>query len=549
MERSERVWRQRRIRAFVRIFSGIIFDFWREERLTRKHGRKVARARMSARHRRRAAHLRQTAVELGGVLIKLGQFFSARADVLPDEYIQELKALQDEVPGVPFHEIKAVVEAEFGRPLEEIFIEFDPEPIAAASLAQVHNATLADGEPVAVKVQRPGLEKLIDIDLATFSWLMRGLHRYTRLGRGMDLPGLSEEFASVLGDELDFYREAHYAQRFRENFQFNPIIYIPSVHWEYTTGRVLTLECVTGIKINDYDALEAGGIDRNAVAREVVQSYLQQVLEDGFFHADPHPGNIFVRPGPVIVYVDFGMAGEVNPAMRSHIKDGVIAGTKRDMDGVVKHLMATGFVRRGSDLGAIKNAIQWLLDNYAGLSADTIDFDSLEAIQEDLRTIMYENPFTIPTQFAFLARAVGTLLGLTQGLDPHFDYVEAARPYVDRLVKSDAGTWTDIVVDEATSLGKTLLSLPRQAREVLNRAERGELRFSFDSRELVRAMDRSTRSRNSQTFTVVVVALIAGSVGLYVTGHVREAYALAGSAAVLFVAIVWSSTRGRRRSL
>ncbi|RJQ52536.1 MAG: AarF/ABC1/UbiB kinase family protein [Actinobacteria bacterium] len=546
MDRAQRRWRNRRVRVFARVFAGIIYDFWREERIARKHGRKIARARMSARHRERAAHFRETAVQFGGVIIKLGQFLSARADVLPEEYIQELKALQDEVPAVPFEAIKAQIESEFGRPLEDIFVEFDPEPIAAASLAQVHNATLADGEPVAVKVQRPGLEELVDFDLAVFRYLMDGLGRYSKLGRQLDLSGLAREFSLVLGDELDFHREGHYAQRFKANFDFNPIIYIPSVHWEYSTDKVLTLEHVEGIKISDYAALEAAGISRNEVAREVVTSYLQMVLEDGFFHADPHPGNIFVRPGPVIVYVDFGMAGEITSQMRAHIKDGVVAGTKRDMDGVVTHLMATGFVRRGVNVKAIKNAIQWLLDNYAGMTADTLDFDSLESIQEDLRTIMYENPFTIPTQFAFLARAVGTLLGLTQGLDPHFDYVAAATPYVDKLVKGSAPGYTELVVAEAKELGKTLLSLPRQTQDVLTQLERGELRVRVDARDVASSLDESRVGRSISSLVWVVVALIGAAVALRIYGWALEAGGAAVLALAVLVYVIWRS-RSRKR--
>lgn len=547
MDKAQRTWRTRRVRAFSRLFAGIVFDFWREERIARKHGRKAARARMSARHRRRAADFRRVALELGGVIIKLGQFLSARADVLPEEYIQELMALQDEVPPVSFEAIKAQVESEFGRPLEEVFVEFDPEPIAAASLAQVHDATLADGEPVAVKVQRPGLEELVDFDLAVVEYLMKGLDRHTKLGHQLDLPGLAQEFARVLGDELDFYREGHYAERFKQNFDFNPTIYIPSVYWEYTTDKVLTLERVTGIKINNYDALEEAGIDRNRVAHEVIESYLQMVLEDGFFHADPHPGNIFVRPGPVIVYVDFGMAGEISAVMRDHIKDGVIAGTRGDMDGVARYLLATGFVRRGSNMGAIKNAVRWLLDNYAGLTADTIDFNSLEAIQEDLRTIMYENPFAIPTQFAFLARAVGTLLGLTQGLDPHFDYVEASTPYVNRLIKSSTPAYTDLVLDEAKQLGKTLLALPRQTQEIMTKLERGELKVRIDARDVAGALEGSRLAQSITSLVWVVVALLGAAVTLRVLGWAVESGAAAVLAVAVFIYILWHNRRKPRR--
>jgi len=548
LNRPDRAWRRQRIRAFAGVFSGIIYDFWLEERLTRKHGRRDARIRMSDRHRRRAVQFRETAVELGGVMIKLGQFFSARADVLPEEYIQELSALQDEVPGVPFEMIKGQIEAEFGRPLEQIFLEFDPKPVAAASLAQVHTAVLVDGEFVAVKVQRPGLEEVVDIDLATFRYIMQGLSRYTKLGRQMDLPGLALEFERVFGDELDFLREASYAERFKENFAFNPHVYIPSVYPEYTTDKVVTLEYVSGIKVSDYGGLEEAGIDRYEVARTIVESFLQMVLVDGFFHADPHPGNVFIRPGPVIVLVDFGMANEIASHMRQHIKEGVIAGTRGDWDSVVQHLVATGFVRRGANMPAIKNALQWLVDNYSGLSAETLDFNSLEAIQEDLRTIVYENPFSIPTEFAFLARASGILLGLTKGLAPQFDYVDAARPYIDRLVRETVESTVDLVLDEAKSFGKTLLALPRQTQELLHKLERGELKVRVDLGEVVRSIDRSTTARLLQGLIFAVGALLAGAVVLYVFSRLYEAGCMGTAtliAAVAAVVLLRRVTRAR----
>ncbi len=493
---------------------------------------------MSEEHRRRAIQFRETAVRLGGVMIKLGQFFSARADVLPEEYIEELGALQDEVPGVPFPAIKKQIENEFGRPLDEIFLEFDPDPVAAASLAQVHTAALMDGEPVAVKVQRPGLEDVVDIDLATFRYIMEGLSRYTKLGRQMDLPGLAREFERVFGDELDFRREAYYAERFKLNFQFSPSVYIPAVYPEYTTDKVVTLEYVTGIKITNYQELEAGNIDRYEVARNVIESFLQMVLVDGFFHADPHPGNIFVRPGPVIVFVDFGMANEIKSFMREQIKQGVIDGTRRDWDGVVQHLIATGFVRRGSNVAAIKNAIRWLVDNYSGLSAETLDYNTLDAIQEDLRTLMYENPFTIPTEFAFLARAAGILLGLTRGLAPDFDYVEAARPYIDRLVRGSFESRLELIVDEAKEIGKTFLALPRQTQDILNKLDKGELRVRIDSTELVRTLDRSTVSRSIHSLSFVVTGLIIGAVLLYVSKMVYQASCVGSFGVLLFAVVV-----------
>lgn len=518
--------RQKRIRQFVRIFLGIAYDFWLESRIARKKGIKTARKKMSARHRKRAIQLRTTAIELGGLLIKLGQFFSARADVMPEEYLQELAKLQDSVPPVDFDEIKQVVEASFGKPIEDVFPVINKLPEAAASLAQVHFATLPNGEEVAVKVQRPNIEELCDIDLATFSFLMEGVERFTRWGKRVDVPGLVNEFKRTLGDELDFLREASYAERFRENFKDNKDIVIPATYPEFTNERVVTLEKINGIKISNYEILEKSGFDRTEIAKKVTNSYLQQFLIDGFFHADPHPGNLFVLPDSRVAYVDFGMAGEITAEMRGYLKDAVIAVARRDVQALIVALQSLGFIRKGANIAPIRKSLYWIFDNYQSLTSKNIDFEILDSIQEDIRLIIYEQPFSLPVDFAFLGRAVGTLVGLVKGLDQDFDIVEAARPYVEDIAKSLRPDITSLVVQQVKDVGSVLLRMPGKVDDLLTQIEHGELKVRVTDSELSRAIIRNESAQKATTYSVLGAAFLISGVLTNATRQSSEALLL-----------------------
>ncbi len=490
-----RLNRGHRIRVFTRLFIGITWDFWKESRIARKQGLAVARERMSRRHRRRAIQFRDTSLTMGGVLIKLGQFFSTRVDVMPTEYIEELTKLQDTVPSVPFAQVKELIEAEFGRPLDEIYTEFEPQAIAAASLAQVHLAVLPTGERVAVKVQRPDISKLANIDLATFSYLMDGVHRFTRFGRQIDIPMIVEEFVRTISDELDFLREADSAERFRDNFADNDQVHIPRIYWEYASTKVLTMEAISGLKVSDYEAIEAAGIDREETAQIIIDAYLKQVLEDGFFHADPHPGNLFVNPGPIVTFVDFGMVGEITPTMKGAFQEVVVGIAQRDSQQVIEALRELKFVRPGADTRSVKNAIDWMMQNYSGLRANTLSFSEVEEIQEDILRILHDQPLTIPAQFAFLGKTFGATVGVTTGLYPEIDLIEVTKPYVAKLTRAAVQDWAKIAVNEAKNMARLLIAVPKLIHDTLDAAQSGELRVKVDSREIVEAISRSRRAR------------------------------------------------------
>ena len=510
-------------------------DFWKESRIARRQGMAVARERMSARHRRRAIQFRDTALDLGGVIIKLGQFFSTRVDVMPPEYIEELAKLQDTVPPVSFEEVEAVISDEFEKPLAEVFLEFDIEPIAAASLAQVHLARLPDGRRVAVKVQRPGIDKLADIDLAIFGYLMEGVHRFTSFGRRVDIPMIVSEIVRTAGDELDFVREGSHADRFRSIFADNEQVHIPEVYWSHTTTKVLTLEAVGGIKISDYEAITEAGIDRAEVAQLVIDSYLKQVLEAGFFHADPHPGNIFVGPGPVLTFVDFGMVGEITTAMKEAIRDGIIGIAQRDSGQVVEALRELKFIRPGADTRSVKNAIDWTVENYSDLRSNMLTFDRVEEIHDDILRIIRDQPLTVPANFTYLGKTLGATVGVTTGLDPNIDLIEATKPYVAKLTSLAGGDMLRFITDEAKSLAQMLLAIPKQIHDTLESIQTGRIRIKVDSSEIVNAIDQSGRHRLTWSYAVFSGLVVIGGVWLVTSDLIYEGYIFVGLGFLSFV--------------
>ncbi|HDZ86856.1 hypothetical protein LCGC14_1018050 [marine sediment metagenome] len=542
-----KIKRTRRIRIFAFLFLGIVRDFYKETRLARRHGLNTARKRMARRHRKRAIQLRNTALKMGGVLIKLGQFFSSRVDVMPEEYIEELAKLQDMVPPVDFEEIKSLIEDEFGKPLDKIFKTFEPESKAAASLAQVHFATLPDSTEVAVKVQRPNIEKLIDIDLATFSYLMDGVERFTSFGKKVDISRIVTEFERTLGDELDFIREGNNAERFRVNFKDTDNIFIPKTYEKFSTNKVLTLERVGGIKISDYEALEKNGIDRSKVAQEVAQSYFKQVLEDGFFHADPHPGNLFALKGPIINFVDFGMVGEISEEIKANLRDLIVAVGVKDVDRIVSAFIKLGFLRRGAGSYSVKNAIKWMLDNYSSITTNTLSIEDIEEINEDLKKIMRDEPFTIPAEYAFLGRAIGTLHGLTIGLDPNFDIVDSITPYVKNITVNETQNAAQIILKETVGIFKTLVAMPQKIEELLSSASKGTLKVKVDAKDIVRSLDRIYTSQINMALSMISTVFVLASIFLLNLGFRVESYIGFSLGLILVVYLIFGGRRKRKK--
>lgn len=427
---------------------------------------------------------RRTAVKLGVLMIKLGQFLSSRADLLPERALLALSSLQDEVPPAPFEHVVSVVESELGQPIEALFSTFEQKCTAAASLGQVHKAVLAaTGETVAVKVQRPNIDQLVRSDLSTLKFVIWVIMRFVETQNFIDLMGVYREFQRTVYEEIDYVTEAANAQRFNAMFKDDPTVYIPRIYDQYVARRVMVLEWIDGIKINDYAALEAANISRLEVAQRTVRAYFYQFFEEGFFHADPHPGNIFVKQGevggePVITFVDFGMVGTLSKSMKRALKDLFLGFVSRDPHALVKALVKLGFIGEGANLAAIERGMGMMMEQYFGMTlgeARQLDFPD---VAQDIENLLYGQPFQVPAQFAFTGRAISTLVGVSTGLAPEFNFVDVATPYARKFLGLDSegmGQTLQELLSQFLDTGRVLLSLPSSLERVINKIETGQV--------------------------------------------------------------------------
>jgi predicted unusual protein kinase regulating ubiquinone biosynthesis (AarF/ABC1/UbiB family) len=487
--RTTRINRFSQVVRFLRVSRLLLWTIW----VIYRERRRVIRARERGNYDvhpnievliRVLVAFRQTAIKLGVLMIKLGQFLSSRADLLPEEALAVLGSLQDEVPPAPFSHVVSVVETELGKPIDQVFSTFERKCTAAASLGQVHKAVLAaTGEEVAVKIQRPSIDQLVRSDLSTLKFVIWVINRFVDTSEFIDLMGVYREFKRTVYEEIDYVTEAANAQRFREMFKDDPTIYIPRVYEDYTTRRILVLEWIDGIKINDYAAIEAAGISRLEVAKRTVQTYFYQFFEAGFFHADPHPGNIFVKPGPpgsgpIIAFVDFGMVGTLTKSMKKAMKDLFLSFLARDSHALVGALAKLGFIGDGANMAAIERGMAMMMERYFGLTlGEARDLDIPE-VSQDVEQLLYGQPFQIPAQFAFTGRAIGTLVGVATGLSPEFNFVDVATPYARKFLGLDAegaGQTIQEILNQLLDTGRTLLALPRSLERVITKLETGQI--------------------------------------------------------------------------
>jgi predicted unusual protein kinase regulating ubiquinone biosynthesis (AarF/ABC1/UbiB family) len=346
------------------------------------------RERLKLLHAKNARMLRERMVAQRGMFIKIGQFLSSRVDLLPEEYTSELSKLQDQVPPAPLADIVKRVTEELG-PLTEVFSSFDEEPVASASLGQVHRACLRDGDCVVVKVQYPGIEDVIAADIRTLNFIARIMKL---LFRNINLDVIYSEFSRIVNEELDYIHEGRNAETFSRNFVENPRIKIPIVYWPYTTKTVLTLEYLEGIKITDIDSIDDAGIDRKEVARILAGAYSQMFFSDGFFHGDPHPGNIFVRPGPEVILVDFGMTDRIRGRMREGLRNAFSAVVDKDSVGMVRALVDMGFIPLTKDLRPLTQFIDRMFDKYRDISPAEFKAMDIEEIGKDITDALQISP-------------------------------------------------------------------------------------------------------------------------------------------------------------
>jgi predicted unusual protein kinase regulating ubiquinone biosynthesis (AarF/ABC1/UbiB family) len=561
--------RYRRLRGFVlrTLAAAFLWDV-----LLARPGLSWLRPPPLPRWRRVAARYRELAADMGGLLIKLGQFLSVRVDLLPAEVIDELKGLQDEVPPEPFARVTARIENDFGQPVASLFASIDAEAVGSASLAQVHRARLASGEEVVVKVLRPDIEVLVETDLAAVALALRLLSRWRRLRERVDLPSLAAEITAVTRAELDLEAEAGHARRFRDNFAGEADILVPRVFAERSTRHVLTLEDVGYLKIGDVAALREAGIDPREVARTVYRAYMRQIFEHHFVHADPHPGNLFVRPLPLegenamrpgdpppvgpadgsrpfqVAFVDFGMVATVPERLRAAARDHLIGLATRDAARLVRSYKSAGVLRSGADEARLEAIHEELFQRFWGVRLGDLRATAMSQVQyflREYRDLLLEAPFQVQVDLLFVGRAVGLLSGLATRLDPSFEPWSETAPYAARLATEELKESLRPSWQGAGAQLAALLGLPQRWSRLAERAERGGLTVRVvPTHEAKRPLENLERTLRRLGWTICAAALLLSAAILRAAspGDPLAAWLFGGAG----LAVVFGFLRGKR---
>ncbi|CAN1121179.1 Protein ACTIVITY OF BC1 COMPLEX KINASE 7, chloroplastic [Linum perenne] len=467
------------------------------------------------RRKNTAIWLREQVLKLGPTFIKLGQLSSTRSDLFPREFVDELAKLQDRVPAFPPSKARSFVERELGAPIDVLFKEFEDRPIAAASLGQVHRAILHNGEKVVIKIQRPGLKKLFDIDLNNMKIVAGYLQKSDTFGGPTnDWVGIYEECSTILYQEIDYINEGKNADRFRRDFRNIKWVRVPMVFWDYTSTKVLTLEYVPGVKINELDMLDSRGFNRSRVSSRAIEAYLIQILKTGFFHADPHPGNLAVDTDESLIYYDFGMMGEIKAFTRERLLGLFYAVYEKDARKVMQSLIDLGALQPTGDLSSVRRSVQFFLDNLLGQTPD--QQQTLAAIGEDLFSIAQDQPFRFPSTFTFVIRAFSTLEGIGYILDPDFSFVKIAAPYAQELLdirqKQQPGTQlVEQIRKQASDARSSTMSMPyrvQRIEEFVKQLESGDVKLRVRVLESERAARKATILQMATMYTVLGGTLI-----------------------------------------
>lgn len=440
---------------------------------------------------KRAKWLVRQILNLGPTFIKIGQSLSTRADLIPLEYIQEFSQLQDRVPEFSSIEAITIIETELGKPIAELFQTFDSIPLASASLGQVHRAKLFSNEEVVIKVQRAGLEQLFNLDFAVVAQLIHFSNIIPTI-RKYKLEEVYLKFFELLLSEIDYLNEGHNADRFRENFKDYPKVQVPLVYWDYTTRKVLTLEYMPGVKVDDRQTLIEKGINLEQVIQIGICSYLKQLLIDGFFQSDPHPGNMAVNPQGELIFYDFGTMTEVKPMAKEQMIKAFMAVLKKDTDEVLETLVYLGLIEPISDMRAIRKIIQFLLDEFRD---KPIDINAFERISEEVYQMFQQQPFRLPSQMTFIIKSLTTLDGIARSLDPKYNLITASQPFVMSITMSDGkGNLILTVAKQSVSFIKQTLinfnSKNKMMRQLQDKIEQGELEFRVRSLESERTLKK-----------------------------------------------------------
>jgi ubiquinone biosynthesis protein len=498
------------------------------------------------------AQFRMALEELGPTFMKLGQVLSTRSDLLPPGYLAELARLQDAAPEVPAEKVSRILEVELGRPVSEVFTDFDSRPLATGSIGQAHLATLADGTEVVVKVRRPEAVAQIEEDLHLLHRLAGFASRHWDAAKDYDVVALVKEFDNTLHGELDYALEASHTERFASNFESSPAVHIPRVFWESTTGRVLTLERMRGIRVTDAAAVQDAGIDRSRLARAATGVFMKMIFEDGFFHADPHPGNLFVESEERIGLIDFGMVGSVDDGTREGLALLIVGVFGGDSDRVVDALLALGVTGPHVDRSALKRDLHPKIQLYKAGATGA----GLSPILADVMDIVRRHHLVVPGNLSLLVKAVATGEGTTLQLDPNFQLIDAMAPHARRLVlqMNSPEAWARRVGHAAPDMAWLGTEAPGALRRLLNQLETGSVRVDVQPKGLEPSLRRLEGIANRLVLGMIVAALIVGlgvSASVYHPGVAIPGLGLfvtvgLALAAALGIALAWSVFRSSR---
>jgi len=457
-----------------------------------------------------AQRVRLALEELGPTFIKIGQILSTRPDLLPPDYIKELEKLQDRVPPFSFTEVKRQIENELALPVKELFTEFDPGPLAAASIGQVHRAVLAGGKEVAVKIRRPGIEKVIETDIEILYDVARFLEKRSKWAEMYSFVEMVSEFDCTLHEELDYYTEGRNADTFRNNFAGDDDVVIPAVYWEYTSKKILTMEYVEGVKLSNLSEIKRVGLDREALARKVAGAVFKQILIDGFFHGDPHPGNLAALPGGKIVFMDFGMAGHLPEETKNKVGNLMMALISKNADAVMKAVLDLGVASKSVNRKRLRRDIDSLQRKYYDIPLSRIKLgDALN----DIMSTAYRHRVRIAPEFALLVKSLLTLEGIIGELDPGLSIVAVAEPFGRQMLRArfSPSNLSGIAARQLLEMGNLLPLLPKRVYDVLELAAEGELKLKHQFPQTEEVLTKLNIMFNRLAFGIVIAGLVVGS--------------------------------------
>ena len=480
----------------------------------------------------RAEAVKEALEELGPTFIKAGQFLSTRPDLLPAEFVQELTKLQDDVPAFSSSDARQIIEQELGSPLEQVFSDFQERPVAAASIGQVHAARLPDGNEVVVKIQRPGLRAAVRVDMEIMTHLAALAEKHLVGGEIYQPALIVHELARSLERELDYNLEAANVERFAAQFAGDSTVYVPAVYRDLTTKRVLTMERVRGVKGSEVDRLEEEGLDRRKIASQGFDQIMRQIFVYGFFHGDPHPGNILVLPDNIICYLDFGMMGRVSHRDRESFVDLLLAIARRDEAKAAAALLRIATPQGALDYRLLERELGEISEDYSSRALKELDFAGL--LQQVMRMIV-RHRLCVPPDLYLMAKALGSAEGLGRALDPEFNAMERAIPFVRRIQykRLDPRSTTRDILDSGSEFLRLLREIPGEVREILTQVRQGRVKFEFEHCGLEPMLSTHDRISNRIAFAIVLASLVVGSAlvilsGVPPTWHQIPAIGLAG---------------------